>query len=528
LRSTTDSNIPQRKGAGDTKVRLELLIAMLGGSLSLSVEISTVLILDRLYLSAIMLRRWLFVAVCLVTLPAFAQSDAKPKEVVTYKDHVAPLLRKHCGNCHNPDKATSDFDVMSYQTLMAGGSSGEAIVPGSPDSSRLYKAVAHIEEPFMPPRVPKLPDAEIALIKKWIELGAPETAVSAAKNATRKVDLNLASVSTGKPDGPPPMPEKLPHVALPATQRPHPVTALAASPWAPLVAVAGHERILLYNTDDLKLIGTLPFPERIPHVLKFSRNGKRLLAAGGRGADSGKAVLFDVATGQRIIEVGDESDSVLAADLSPNHQWIALGGPDKLVKIFATETGELKHKIKKHTDWVTSIEFSPNGEMLASGDRNGGIYVWEPETGGILFTLGDHKDMITDLSWRADSQMLASASEDGRVILWYAEDGFPTRSINAHTGPTPTPLPRGKIPGVLSVSYSRTGDFATVGRDLSVKLWNSSGSNLLNKWEGLQDIPTRVVLTHDGARVIAGDYTGTLKVWNVKDKSLAGELTTNP
>ncbi len=475
----------------------------------------------------------LFVVASLVCFVASASAQeakpeaAKPKEVVTYKDHVSPILRKHCGNCHNPDKATSDFDVMTYQTLMAGGSSGEAIAAGSPDSSRLYKAVAHIEEPFMPPKAPKIPEADLAIIKKWIELGAPETSVSAAKNATRKVDLDLASVSTGKPEVPP-MPEKLPEVSLPQTKRPHPVTALAASPWAPLVAVAGHERILLYNTDDLKLIGVLPFPERIPHVLKFSRDGKRLLAAGGRGADVGKAVLFDVATGKRITEIGDESDSVLAADISPNQKWVALGGPNKLVKIFSTETGELKHKIKKHTDWVTSIEFSPNGEMLASGDRNGGVYVWEPETGSILFTLGDHKDMITDMSWRADSQMLATASEDGRVILWYAEDGFPTRSINAHTGPTPTPLPRGKIPGVLSVNYSRNGDFVTVGRDLTARIWTSGGSNQGPKFEGFSDIPSRIVFTHDGGRLIAGDFTGKLRVWDVKDKSLVGELTTNP
>ncbi len=471
----------------------------------------------------------LAILACLVV-PAIAQdkSDtAKPKEVVTYKDHVSPILRKHCGNCHNPDKATSDFNVMTYQTLMAGGSSGEAIAAGSPDSSRLYKAVAHIEEPFMPPKAPKIPEADLAVIKKWIELGAPETSVSAAKNATRKVDLDLASVSTGKPDVPP-MPENLPEVSLPPTKRPHPVTALAASPWAPLVAVAGHERVLLYNTDDLKLIGVLPFPERIPHVLKFSRDGKRLLAAGGRGADVGKAVLFDVTSGKRITEIGDETDSVLAADISPNQKWVALGGPNKLVKIFSTETGELKHKIKKHTDWVTSIEFSPNGEMLASGDRNGGVYVWEPETGSILFTLGDHKEMITDMSWRADSQMLATASEDGRVILWYAEDGFPTRSMNAHTGPTPTPLPRGKIPGVLSVNYSRSGDFATVGRDLTARLWNNSGANQAAKFEGFTDIPSRVVFTHDGNRLIAGDFTGKLQVWSVKDKSLVGELTTNP
>ena len=49
---------------------------------------------------------------------------------------------------------------------------------------------------------------------------------------------------------------------LAKTERAHPVTAMAASPWAPLLAVSGHERVLLYNSDTLKLLGTLPFPER--------------------------------------------------------------------------------------------------------------------------------------------------------------------------------------------------------------------------------------------------------------------------
>jgi len=52
--------------------------------------------------------------------------------------------------------------VMSYQALMTGGSSGEAISAGNPDQSLLYKAVAHVEEPFMPPKQPKIPDADLA------------------------------------------------------------------------------------------------------------------------------------------------------------------------------------------------------------------------------------------------------------------------------------------------------------------------------------------------------------------------------
>lgn len=461
--------------------------------------------------------------------PPKPADKADPKAAaVTYKDHVQPILRKHCQNCHNPDKAGADYDVTTYQAAVGGGSSGEAVKPGNAGQSLLLKTITHEAEPKMPLKGQKIPDADIAVIKKWIEAGAPETAVGAAKTAARKIDIDPVAVTLGKPDGPPPMPGELPEVTLAKTERPHPVTALAASPWAPLVAVGGHERVLLYNSDTLKLVGTLAFPERIPHVLRFSRNGKWLLAAGGRGAASGKVVIWEVATGKRVTEIGDETDVVLAADVSPDHKLVALGGPGKLVKIYDTATGELKHKIKKHTDWVTAMEFSPDGSMLASGDRNGGAYVWEPATGGIVFTLGDHKDAVTGLSWRADGQMLASSSEDGRVVLWYAEDGFPTRSVNAQADPKAPPAARAKLPGVTAVAYARNGNFATCGRDNTARIWKADGTQLL-RLEGFTDLPSKVTFSHDGERVFAGDFTGKVRVWSVKDaKQPVGELSTNP
>ena len=457
----------------------------------------------------------------------FASAQPQPaKDAVTYKDHVLPILRKHCLTCHSADKSKADLDVSSYQALMAGGSSGDAVKPGNSGQSLLFRVTSHEVEPKMPPKGPKIPDADLAILKKWIDGGAPETAVGAAKSAARKVDIDPVNVKLGKPDGPPPMPGKLPDANLAKTVRPHPVTALAASPWAPLLAVAGHERVLLYHSDTLKLIGTLPFPERIPYVLRFSRNGKWLLAAGGRGASSGKAVIWDVTTGKRVTEIGDEADIVLAADVSPNHKFIALGGPGKLIKIYDSATGELKHKIKKHTDWVTAMEFSPDGETLATGDRNGGAFIWDVATGGIAFTLGDHKDSITGLSWRADSQMLATASEDGKVILWYADDGFPTRSFNAQVDPK-LPVRNNKFPGVLAVQYARNGNLATCGRDNSARLWAANGTQL-SRLEGFTDLPSKLTFSHDGERLFVGDFTGTVRVWTVKDQKPAGELTTNP
>lgn len=463
----------------------------------------------------------------LATGQAHAQLSEPAKGAVNYKEHVLPILRAHCLNCHNPDKAKADLDISTYATLLAGGASGDAVKPGNPGQSLLFKVTNHEVEPHMPPKAPKLADADLAIIKRWIETGAPETAVGAAKSATRKVDLDPVSVTMGKPSGPPPMPGDLPVVKLAKTARPHPVTALAASPWAPVLAVAGHERVLLYHTDTLKLIGTLAFPERIPYVLRFSRNGKWLLAAGGRGASSGKVVIWELATGKRITEIGDEADVILAADISPDHKLVALGGPGKLIKIYDTATGELKHKIKKHTDWVTALEFSPNGEMLATGDRNGGAFIWDSESGGIGFTLGDHKDAITSLCWRADSQMLASSSEDGKVIVWYAEDGFPTRTINAQVDPKATGAARNKLPGVLAVQYSKSGQLVTCGRDNTARIWAPNG-NQAARLEGFTDLPSRVAFSYDGKRIYVGDITGKVRVWNANENKSIGELTTNP
>ena len=84
---------------------------------------------------------------------------------------------------------------------------------------------------------------------------------------------------------------------------------LFGTPWldgpTALAAVAGQKQVSLYNTDTAQLLGVLPFPEGIPHVLQFSRNGSVLLVGGGRGGHSGLVVLFDVKTGKRIAKVED-------------------------------------------------------------------------------------------------------------------------------------------------------------------------------------------------------------------------------
>jgi len=77
------------------------------------------------------------------------------------------------------------------------------------------------------------------------------------------------------------------------------VTALAASPWAPLIAIAGHERVYLYDLAKHAGAGELAFPEGVPYVLRFSRNGEVLVAAADARCRRVRVVLFRGAVGKK-------------------------------------------------------------------------------------------------------------------------------------------------------------------------------------------------------------------------------------
>ncbi len=434
---------------------------------------------------------------------------ASAADKVTYDDQVLPIFRNACNNCHNPDKKKAGLDLTTYQTTLQGSENGKIVQSGNAAASLLFNCVKQTEDPKMPPKGDKLNDAELAVIEKWITGQLLENATGKAVVAAKN-NVAVAVVSLTKPDGPPPMPGELSLEPVVRTRSTNALTALAVSPWAPVVAIGGQKQILLYHTETFEPLGVLPFPEGFPTIIRFSRNGQLLMTGGGLGGKSGKVVLWDIKTGDRVATVGNEVDQVLAADLSADQQFVALGGPNKLVKIYATKNGKLIASIKKHTNWVTAIAYSPDGRYVASADRNGGIQISEGATGKDYNSLPGHKAMVTALSFMTG--VLASSSEDGKVALWDIKEGKEIRSWAAHPG------------GAAWVDFTPDGRLVSCGRDKIAKAWDQNGQ-VLGKTEPFPDIALRAALSND--RVIAGDWTGLIRVSNLAGKELA-QLTANP
>ena len=93
-----------------------------------------------------------------------------------FERKIRPILLEHCLDCHgeDPEALKGGFDLSHAAGTLAGGESGVAIIPGDPEGSALFQAVSYADKEFaMPPRG-RLSDQQVADIRKWIEIGAPD------------------------------------------------------------------------------------------------------------------------------------------------------------------------------------------------------------------------------------------------------------------------------------------------------------------------------------------------------------------
>ena len=97
----------------------------------------------------------------------FGQAEVK----VDFARDVQPLLKERCVGCHGPSQQMSGYRLDRRSTAL-GGVLRANIVPGSSESSRLYrKLIGSQFGPQMPPTGVLAPD-EIDILKRWIDGGA--------------------------------------------------------------------------------------------------------------------------------------------------------------------------------------------------------------------------------------------------------------------------------------------------------------------------------------------------------------------
>src|SRR5262245_51869362 len=70
---------------------------------------------------------------------AAAHSEAAPADETFFELNIRPVLAGSCVGCHGAGQASQNLRVDSRASLLKGGNSGPAIVPGEPDKGSLLR-----------------------------------------------------------------------------------------------------------------------------------------------------------------------------------------------------------------------------------------------------------------------------------------------------------------------------------------------------------------------------------------------------
>src|SRR5258708_5068531 len=93
---------------------------------------------------------------------------------VDFVHQIQPILRESCYPCHGPEKKKASLRLDVRALALKGGENGPVIIPGLSEKSPLVqRLVSTNDEERMPQKADPLPPEKIALIRSWIDQGAP-------------------------------------------------------------------------------------------------------------------------------------------------------------------------------------------------------------------------------------------------------------------------------------------------------------------------------------------------------------------
>jgi mono/diheme cytochrome c family protein len=423
---------------------------------------------------------------CIACTRAFCAETA-----ATYAE-VHAIFAKHCLACHDSEEAEGGLVLETREMILAGGDSGEAVVPGKAAESLLVRLVERREKPFMPPpkKAAKLSDGEIKEIRAWIDSGAPGPKPGEIAVATSQ-------------------PVTAPRVAPKGTPR-QAVQAMAYTAKGDWLAVARSNAVELWTAKTQARVKTLSGHQGNVNEVAFTADGTKLAAAAGQPGKRGEVQLWNVADGILLHTFEGHTDAIYSVAISPDGKTLATGSYDQRIILWDLEGRKKRLELEGHNGAVFALAFRNDGKVLASASADRTIKLWDVSSGKRLDTRSEAlKDQLT-LGFTPDGQRLLAAGADNRVRVWSV-------SPSAVEGTNPLLDAHFAHEGaVLRLAISADGHtLATSADDRTVKLRDLADFRQKLALPAQPDWPSALAFLGQDKQLAVGRLDGSVSVYDV-------------
>lgn len=113
--------------------------------------------------------------VCIaLSLGCLSYGSVRGEEPVDFAHKIVPLLKKHCAQCHMGTQKKGGLSMNTREDLIAGGESGIKMLPENGSVGEMISRVTSSDPDLrMPPEGDAVPADSVAVLKQWVDAGAP-------------------------------------------------------------------------------------------------------------------------------------------------------------------------------------------------------------------------------------------------------------------------------------------------------------------------------------------------------------------
>ncbi|MBL9168604.1 MAG: hypothetical protein JNN07_12745 [Verrucomicrobiales bacterium] len=404
---------------------------------------------------------------------------------------VDAIWARHCLDCHSSKDPEGQLMMDSLESLLKGGESGPAVLPGKAGESLVIRAIEGRWEKDgkakqMPPgKRRKLERAEVAVIREWIDAGAPKP-----QSAQRR-------------------PITTPDIA-PRVPAPRSIQAVDFSQPARLVAAGRYGEVELISTESRLPIRKLTGHRGKVNAVHFSSDGTLLASAAGQPGQVGELKLWRVQDGSLIRTIEGHQDALYAVQISPDSKWVASGSYDQEIKVWDAASGLEARTFHGHNGAIYDLAFRPDGKILASASGDRTVKLWDVETGRRLETLSQSTKEIYSVVWNPKGDRLFAGGVDNRIRMW---------SISPTAAETTNPLLESRFAHegtILSLAMSPDGRrLVSSAEDRLIKIWDTATLTERLAFPEQPDLAPGISFLSEGNQIIAGRLDGSIETYSV-------------
>ncbi|GAB1602472.1 angio-associated migratory cell protein-like [Argonauta hians] len=297
-------------------------------------------------------------------------------------------------------------------------------------------------------------------------------------------------------------------------------------------------------TDSSKL--TFSQHEDVVYCVGLHPCGQKLAVTGGQ---DDKAYLWDIQTGNILLECKGHKDSVTSVAFSFDGVYVAtadLGGVVKVwnvagrkevwsfecddiewlqwhsqahVLLAGTVSGQIwmwkipSGDCKTFTGANSSVscgKILPDGKRVCAGFENGMVKVIQLKDQTSLHSVNVHSESVTCIDCHLDNNLVISGSSDLTCHLTNVNNGKVVSSVNCDNNSDVQN-------SVESVAFSKTHPWAAVGTlDGTVYLWDVQAGKLRNKWK-FDGSLVKLQWLENSPQLFTAGLDGVIRLWDSRD-----------